>query len=167
MALWGCTIPPYGQDTARRFGVWDCGPGDQRTLHAIVLADRAHILTDLAMQFAPQVNLAHVITTIVHHAIAYPELYQYVRLTPLLYCCGWPVNSTLLAKPSQPRWRVSTPLLWITRTSRACLRSFEVCQCTLHIKPGSRLHSRGSSSPTLPRFLIAPWCPWTSHPSRR
>ena len=22
------TIPPYGQDTARRFGVWVCGPGD-------------------------------------------------------------------------------------------------------------------------------------------
>ena len=32
------TIHPYGHDTARRFGAWDCSPGDQRTLRAIVLA---------------------------------------------------------------------------------------------------------------------------------
>ena len=75
-------IPPHDQDTARRFGVWDCSPGDQRTLRAIVLADRAHVLTDLAMQLAPQVNLAHVITSIVNHVIAHPDLYQHVRLTP-------------------------------------------------------------------------------------
>ena len=75
-------IPPHGQDVARRFGVWDCGPGDQRVLRAVILADRAHILTDLAVQFAPQVNLAHVITSVVNHVIAYPDLYQYVRITP-------------------------------------------------------------------------------------
>ena len=45
---------PHGQDTARRFGVWECGPGHQRTFRAIVLADRAHIVADLATQFAPQ-----------------------------------------------------------------------------------------------------------------
>ena len=75
-------IPPHGQDVARRFGVWDCGPGDQRVLRAVILADRAHILTDLAVQFAPQVNLAHVITSVVNHVIAHPDLYQYVRITP-------------------------------------------------------------------------------------
>ena len=45
------TIPPHGQHVARRFGVWECGPDDQRNLRAVVLADRAHILTDLAVQF--------------------------------------------------------------------------------------------------------------------
>ena len=76
------TIPPYDQDTARRFGEWDCGPGDQRILRAIVLADRAHILTDLAIKLAPQVDLAHVITTIVIHVIAHPDdLFQYAHLT--------------------------------------------------------------------------------------
>ena len=34
------------------------------------------------MQFAPQVNLAHVIATIVNHVIAHLDLCQYVRLTP-------------------------------------------------------------------------------------
>ena len=32
------TTPPHGQDTATRFGVWDCGPGHKRTLRAVVLA---------------------------------------------------------------------------------------------------------------------------------
>ena len=54
----------------------------KRALRAIALADRAHVLTDLAMQLAPQVNLAHVITSIVNHVIAHPDLYQHVRLTP-------------------------------------------------------------------------------------
>ena len=76
------TIPPYGQDTAMRFEVWDCGPGDHRTLRAIALADRARIITDLAIQLAPQVDLAHVITMTVSHVVAHPDLYQYVRLTP-------------------------------------------------------------------------------------
>ena len=62
--------------------MWGCGPGDQRILRAIVLADRAHILTDLAIQLAPQIILAHVITSTVNHAIAHPDLYQHARLTP-------------------------------------------------------------------------------------
>ena len=49
---------------------------------AIVLVDRAHILTDLAIQFAPQADLAHVITSIMNHVVAHPDLYRYVRLTP-------------------------------------------------------------------------------------
>ena len=64
--------------------MWECGPDDQRILRAVVvLADRARILTDLAAQFAPQVKLAHVITSIMNHVVAHPDLYQYVvRLTP-------------------------------------------------------------------------------------
>jgi hypothetical protein len=34
-------IPPHGQDTTTRFGVWGCGPGHQRTLRAVVLTSRA------------------------------------------------------------------------------------------------------------------------------
>ena len=67
-------------------GASGCGTvapaGDQRILRAVVIADRAHVLTDLAVQLDPQVNLAHVTTSIVNHVIAHPDLYQYVRLTP-------------------------------------------------------------------------------------
>ena len=53
-ALPQTSISPDDQDTARRFGVWvwDCGPGDQRILRAIVLTDRAHVPTDLASRTA-------------------------------------------------------------------------------------------------------------------
>ena len=32
------------QDVARRFGVWECGPGRTRTLRAVLLSDRARHL---------------------------------------------------------------------------------------------------------------------------
>ena len=62
--------------------MWDCGPGHQRTLRAIVLAGRAHIIADLAVQFAPQVDIAHVFAMTVSHVSAHPGLYEYVRITP-------------------------------------------------------------------------------------
>ena len=41
------------QDVARRYGVWDVGPGRKRTLRAVLLADRARIIAALALHFAP------------------------------------------------------------------------------------------------------------------
>ena len=77
--------PSFPRTDKTWLGVLGCGIvvlEDQRVLRAVILADRAHILTDLAVQFAPQVNLAHVITSVVNHVIAHPDLYQYVRVTP-------------------------------------------------------------------------------------
>ena len=65
------TFSPHGQDTTRRFGVWDCGPGHQRTLGAIILAGRTHVIAESAVQFAPQVDIAHVFTMTVPHVIAH------------------------------------------------------------------------------------------------
>ena len=36
---------------SRRFGVWKCGPGHQRALRAVLLADRVHTIAGLALYF--------------------------------------------------------------------------------------------------------------------
>ena len=163
------TIPPYGQDTAMRFGVWDCGPGDHCTLRAIVLADRAHITTDLVIQFAPQVALAHVITMTVSHVVAHPDLYQYVRLTPPALLL-WLAREFDLAGEA-----FSTPMTCFGTSTLddshfTCMPMFLRGVSVLHpfffIKPTARSHPRNSSR-TLPLFSTAPWCPWISRPSRR
>ena len=70
------------QDVARRFGVWECCPGHKRTLRAVQLADRARIITELALHFAPGIDISHVCAATASHAHAHPDLYEYVRLTP-------------------------------------------------------------------------------------
>ena len=70
------------QDVARRYGVWEGGPGHKRTLRAVLLADRAHIIAELALHFAPGIDISHVFAATASHAYAHPDLYEYVRLTP-------------------------------------------------------------------------------------
>ena len=131
-------IPPHSQDTARRFGVWDCGPGHQRTLRAIVLAGRAHIIADLAVQFALQVDIAHVFTMTVSHVSTHPGLYEYVRITPPALQCGWFVNLTSPTKPSPPQRRASIPPPLNTHTSPRCPHSFGEYRFALGTKPDAR-----------------------------
>ena len=71
------------QDVARRYGVWEGGPGhNKRTLRAVLLADRAHIIAALALHFASDIDISHVFAATVSHAHAHPDIYEYVRLTP-------------------------------------------------------------------------------------
>ena len=49
------------QDGARRFGVWKCGPGHKHTLRAVLLADRVHAIADLALHFAPGIDISQVL----------------------------------------------------------------------------------------------------------
>ena len=76
-------LPQY-QDVARRFGfgVRECGPGHKRTLRAVLMADRAHIIAALALHLAPGIDISHVFAAAASHAHAHPDLYEYVRLTP-------------------------------------------------------------------------------------
>ena len=69
-------------DGARRFGVWKCSPGHKHTLRAVLLADRVHVIADLAWHFAPGVDISHVLAAAASHVHAHPGLYEYVRLTP-------------------------------------------------------------------------------------
>ena len=70
------------QDRTRRFGVWKCGPGHKRTLRAVLLADRAHVIADLALHFVPGIDISHVLPATASHVHAHPGLYEYVRFTP-------------------------------------------------------------------------------------
>ena len=53
------------QDIARRYGVWEDAPGRKRTLRAVLLADRAHIVASLALHFALDIDVSHVFATTV------------------------------------------------------------------------------------------------------
>ena len=75
-------VPSQSQDGTRRFGVWKCGPGHKRALRAVLLADRARIIADLALLFVPGVNISHVFAATASHVHAHPGLYEYVRLNP-------------------------------------------------------------------------------------
>ena len=70
------------QGEARRFGVWKCSPGHKRTLRAVLLAGRVHVIADLAWHFAPSVDISHVLAAAASHVHAHSGLYEYVRLTP-------------------------------------------------------------------------------------
>ena len=41
-----------------------------------------HIIAELALHFAPGIGISHVFAATASHAHAYPDLYEYVRLTP-------------------------------------------------------------------------------------
>ena len=69
-------------NVARRYGVWEDAPGRKRTLRAVLLADRAHIIASLALHFAPDIDVSHVFATTVAHVHAHPDIYAYVRITP-------------------------------------------------------------------------------------
>ena len=66
--------------------MWKCSPhgspGHKHTLRAVLLADRAHAIADLAWHFAPNVDISHVLVAAVSHVHAYSDLYEYVRITP-------------------------------------------------------------------------------------
>jgi len=62
--------------------VWKCGPGHKHTLRAVLLADRAHVIADLALHFAPSIDISQVLAAAASHVHAHLDLYKYVRLTP-------------------------------------------------------------------------------------
>ena len=62
--------------------MWKCGSGHKNTLRAALLADRAHVIADLALHFVPGIDISHVLAAAASHVHAHPGLYEYVRLTP-------------------------------------------------------------------------------------
>ena len=54
-ALQQGAVLSQSQDGARRFEVLKCGPGHKHTLRVVLLADRAHVISDLRQQ--PRENM--------------------------------------------------------------------------------------------------------------
>ena len=57
--------------------MWKCGPGHKHTLRAVLLADRAHVIADLALHFAPSIDISQVLAAAASHVHAHS-----VRLAP-------------------------------------------------------------------------------------
>ena len=47
-----------------------------------MLTPRAHIMTTLALHFAPAIDTPHILISAMEHALSHTELYQFLRLTP-------------------------------------------------------------------------------------
>ena len=141
----------------RRYGVWEDSPGRKRTLRAVLLADRAHIIASLALHFAPGVGISHVFATAMAHAHVHPDIYEYVRVTPPALLV-WLAQEFHLAGEafSSPVTCFDTPF---PRRSHFTHMPMFLGGVSVHrprtpTKPGTRLRLRISSR-TRPRFLTA------------
>ena len=131
-------------------GMWSETPRHKRTLRAVLLADRAHIIAELALHFAPGIDISHVFAAMASHAHAHPDLYEYVRLTPPALLV-WLAREFHLAGEafSSPMTCFDTRSL-STRISPTCLCSSAVSRYTPGTKPGIQSRSRTSSRFTDP-----------------
>ena len=66
-------LPSHGAQTGlgASLGVWKRSPGHKHTLRAVLLADRARVIADLAWNFAPSVDISHVLAAAASHVHAH------------------------------------------------------------------------------------------------
>ena len=103
-----------------RVGIWRLETEHKRVLRGVMLTPRAHIMTALALHFAPTIDTSHALISAMEHTLAHSELYQFVRLIPRLFFGGSYKNLALKAKPIPPRSHVSMPHSMITESLQKC-----------------------------------------------
>ena len=65
-----------------RVGIWRLETEHKRVLRGVMLTPRAHIMTALALHFAPTIDTSHALVYAMEHTLAHSELNQFVRLIP-------------------------------------------------------------------------------------
>ena len=75
-------FPPDAANS-QRIGTWRLETEHKRVLlQGVILTSRAHIMTALAIRFAPTIDMSHALVSTMKHTLAHSELYQFVRLIP-------------------------------------------------------------------------------------
>ena len=81
-------LPPDATTSTQRVGIWRLETEHKRVLRGVLLTPKAHIMTALALQFAPTtlttIETSHALLPAMEHTLTYSELYPFARLIPPL-----------------------------------------------------------------------------------